>query len=156
MVTGAGVADVYVFDGAEGLLLEVTPQPDTWSRIGEAWDRFDACVVSRSPPPLARRATSANATTSSGLKAAAAYVDAKRTADAVQRTLDDAKGRLIALTSHSSEAGGGVTVTRYWRKGSIDYSKIEELKAMDLEQFRQYAENGDSSNGQLTRKGLGG
>jgi len=29
-----------------------------------------------------------------------------------------------------------VTVTRYWRKGSIDYTKIEELRTIDLEQFR--------------------
>jgi hypothetical protein len=26
--------------------------------------------------------------------------------------------------------------TRYWRKGSIDYSKIEELRTKDLEQYR--------------------
>ena len=45
------MADVYVFDGMEGLLLEVTPQPDTWPRIREAWDRFVECVTSKTPPP---------------------------------------------------------------------------------------------------------
>ena len=59
-----------------------------------------------------------------------------RTRARVTRTLDDTKGRLIARASHSSEAGCGVTVTRHWRKGSIDYSKIDELTVKDLEPYR--------------------
>ena len=39
-VAGAKVADVYIFDGAEGLLLEVQPQPESWPRIHAAWDEF--------------------------------------------------------------------------------------------------------------------
>ena len=54
----------------------------------------------------------------------------------LERTVLDAKGRLIALTSHSSEAGCAVTMTRFWRKGSIDYSTIEGPKANNLEPYR--------------------
>ena len=59
-VAGADMADVYVFDGTEGLLLEVTPRPDTWHRIHHGWDGFMRCVQEAQAPPLtaARRSSS--------------------------------------------------------------------------------------------------
>ena len=135
MVAKCEIADVYVFDGSEGLRLEVTPDPGCWGRIREGWDAFAAFLTSKSPPPLAkgdvRRRDDAG-----WAKAARAYIDARRATDEGQRALDEAKAQLIALTDHTSETGSEVTVTRYWRKGTIDYSKIEELRAMDLERYR--------------------
>jgi putative phage-type endonuclease len=52
MVVGAALAHLYVFDGTEGLLLDVTPKPETWSRITKAWDEFQRYLASDSPPPL--------------------------------------------------------------------------------------------------------
>ena len=46
MVTKAEVADVFVFDGSEGILLGVKPGPDTWPQIHAAWDLFAAFVTS--------------------------------------------------------------------------------------------------------------
>ena len=135
MVTGAEVADVYVFDASEGVLLEVVPQPDAWSRIREGWDRFAEFVATKMPPPLAKRDT-VDRNDPAWIEAAAAYVSARRSADEVLRALDEAKARLVALTTHTSEAGGGVTVTRYWKKGAIDYKRVPELAAVDLEQYR--------------------
>ena len=50
--------------------------------------------------------------------------------------LDEAKARLVGLTSHVKEQGGGLSVTRFWRKGAVEYGKVLELKAIDLEQYR--------------------
>ena len=135
MVAKAGIADVFVFDGEDGILLEVTPDPSSWGRIHEAWDAFAAFLVQRTPPPLSKGDVRQR-DDAEWAEAAQAYIEARRAADVTQKTLDDAKGRLIALTSHSSEAGCGVTVTRFWRKGSVDYSRIEELRAIDLERYR--------------------
>ena len=44
MVTRADVADVFVFDGTEGIIFPVAPDPSAWPRIHEAWD---SCVTSR-------------------------------------------------------------------------------------------------------------
>ena len=62
------------------------------------------------------------------IAAAAAYVEAKRAADAAAKALDEAKAQLVGLASHTSESGGGVSVTRYWKSGTIDYKKIPELR----------------------------
>jgi predicted phage-related endonuclease len=57
MVTKAEVADVYVFDGTEGLLLEVQPQADTWPWIQDGWDAFMRCVRDAQAPQLTARRT---------------------------------------------------------------------------------------------------
>ncbi len=80
MVAGAEVADFYVFDGAEGLLLEVKPQPETWPQIRAAWDAFMQCVREGHAPPLTARDTKTR-DDAEWLSAAAAYLEAKRAAD---------------------------------------------------------------------------
>jgi hypothetical protein len=71
-----------------------------------------------------------------GLSAAAAYLELGTAYDEAQKAFADAKDRLVALTTHGSERGGGLSVTRYWKAGAIDYKKIPELKALDLEAYR--------------------
>ncbi len=48
---------MFVFDGTEGILLEVTPDPSTWPRIHAAWDEFMRFVATSQPPPLTDRDT---------------------------------------------------------------------------------------------------
>jgi hypothetical protein len=50
--------------------------------------------------------------------------------------MENAKAALIALTSHTSESGAGVKVTRFSKAGSVDYKRVPELKGVDLEQYR--------------------
>jgi hypothetical protein len=49
--------------------------------------------------------------------------------------LEAAKEQLGALTSLTSERGAGVSVTRYWKAGSIDYKKVPVLVGADLERY---------------------
>src|SRR4029434_5527865 len=70
------------------------------------------------------------------LEAAAAYLELKTAYDELSAKCDAAKERRIAQASHAKEQGGGVSVTRYWKTGAIDYKKVPELKALDLEQYR--------------------
>jgi putative phage-type endonuclease len=135
MVTKVALADVFVFDGADGVLLEVAPDESRWSRIHEAWEMFAPFLASKTAPPLSkgdvRERSDAEWTA-----AAAHYLETKLFTEQSQKALGEAKDRLTALASHTSETGGGVTVTRYWKSGPIDYKKIPELKALDLEQYR--------------------
>ena len=135
MITKAEVADLYIFDGTDGILLEVRPDPGSWPRIRTAWEAFMGFVASKNPPPLSkgdvRERNDAEWTA-----AAAHYLEMKLFADQAQNALAEAKELLVALASHTSETGGGVTVSRYWKAGPIEYRRIPELKALDLEQYR--------------------
>jgi putative phage-type endonuclease len=135
MVTGAAVADVWVFDGSEGLLLQVNPDPSSWPRIRAGWDEFMAYVASRSPPPLTKDDVRERSDPD-WLEAAAVYLETKLFTDQARRALEEAKERLVALTSHTRESGGGLVVTRFCRAGAIDYSKVAELAGIDLEPYR--------------------
>ena len=42
----------------------------------------------------------------------------------------------MGLASHPSESGFGVSVTRFWKQGSIDYKRVPALQGVALEQFR--------------------
>ena len=50
--------------------------------------------------------------------------------------MDEAKSRLVELTSHAKEQGSGVAVTRLWKRGNIEYKRVPELVGVDLEQYR--------------------
>ena len=134
-VTKADVADVYVFDGTDGILLEVEPDHTAWPRICCAWEQFTPFVASRSPPPLSKGDVRERSD-AEWAAAAAHYLETRLFADQAQKALTEAKESLVALASHTSETGGGVTVTRYWKTGAIDYKKIPELQTLDLEQYR--------------------
>ena len=69
-------------------------------------------------------------------RAAQAFAQIKGEADAVVSRLGAARGVLVALAQHPKEHGRGVTVTRFWKKGSVDYKTIPALKYLDLDQYR--------------------
>ena len=135
MVAGAALAHLYIFDGTEGLLLDIKPKPEVWPQITKAWDAFAHFLETDTPPPLTDRDTRERADTQ-WQEAATAYIGAKRLADESATALEGAKAALIALAAHTSESGAGVKVTRFWKARAIEYKKIPELKGVDLQQYR--------------------
>ena len=87
------------------------------------------------PPPLTERDTRER-TDPVWKLAAGLYVSAKRKAEEAAAELETLRGRLVALSSHVSETGFGVTVTRYFRQGSVEYKKVPALKGVDLNAYR--------------------
>jgi len=135
MVSGAALAHLYVFDGTEGILLEVKPKPETWPRITKAWDQFQKYLETDTPPPLTDKDVRLRED-QQWRAAATAYIAAKAQAEELATAADEAKAALIALTAHSSESGAGLKVTHFWKLGTVDYKKIPQLKGVDLEPYR--------------------
>ena len=138
MVTKADTADVYVFDGTEGLLLEVQPQADTWPRIQDGWDAFMRCVRDAQAPQLTARDVRIR-DDPEWLSAAAAYLELRTAYDELSAKCDEAKAQLSGLASHAKQQGGGISVTRLWKRGNIEYKRVPELAGVDLEQYRAVA-----------------
>ena len=135
MVSGARQGHLYVFDGHEGLLQEVTPDPATWPRIQAGWDDFMQYINSDTAPPLTDR-DKVLRSDPVWQEAAERYLALKAEADRLSEQVDTAKAALIALADQPSETGFGVTVTRFWKQGSVDYKKVPELKGVDLDAYR--------------------
>lgn len=138
MVSGAARAHLWVFADDEGLLLEASPHPERWEQIRAAWDVFMRHVAKDTPPALTDRDTRERSDAEWRV-AAEAYLRAKQDAEHSEAVADEAKAALIALTSHSSESGAGVKVTRFARQGAVDYKRVPQLKGVDLEPYRKEA-----------------
>jgi putative phage-type endonuclease len=138
MVSGAQRAHLYVFDAelGEGLIVESVPNPACWPAIHAAWDTFMRCIETDTPPALVDRDKRVR-TDSTWQAAAEAYVAAKDAADLATEALKSAKEQLLELATHPSETGGGVTVTRFWKQGSVDYKQVPALAGVDLEPYRK-------------------
>ena len=135
MVTKAARADVFVFDGEGGILLEVAPDASTWPRICAAWDEFMRFVAKSEAPPLTERDARVR-DDPEWLEAASAYLELRSSCDALGAKVDQPKQRLIGLASHTKEEGGGVAITRFWKRGNIEYKRIPALTGIDLDAYR--------------------
>lgn len=137
-VSGAEVADLFVYDadGGQTKLIQVEPDPSAWDELHAAWDDFWKCLEMDTPPPLTDRDTNQRGDDAWQI-AADAYRRCKADAERTTTALNDAKAALLALSSHPVESGAGVTVTRFWKRGAVDYGQIPELGGVDLESYRK-------------------
>jgi putative phage-type endonuclease len=136
MVSGSEVVHLWVWSGTRGLLHKVS-RDSTWiDRIRAAWDAFQPYLDSDTPPPLSDADTRIRSDVD-WEQAAKAFAEAKRLADEQAERLEAARAALLALARHPKESGAGVTVTRFWKTGAVDYKKISALKEIDLDQFRK-------------------
>ena len=135
MVAGAVLAHLWVFDGAEGLLIDIARDDATIAAIRAAWDIFQPHLDNDTPPPLSEHDTLERNDPVWKL-AAGLYVSTKRKAEEAATELETMRERLVALASHASESGFGVSVTRYWKQGNVEYKKVPALKGVDLNAYR--------------------
>ena len=135
MVTGAQEAHVWVFDGSEGLLLSIGRDEAAMEAIRGAWDAFEPFLDGDMPPPLTDRDTVARED-APWAAAAQEYLQAKRAAEASTEALERARDALAGIATHPKESGAGVTVTRFWKQGSVDYKKVPALRGLDVTPYR--------------------
>lgn len=136
MVSGAQIAHLWVFDGQRGILSEINRDEAQMQRIQEAWDAFQPYLDRDAPPPLTEADTHQR-DDAVWLQTAQAFAQARQCADEAAAALETARSALVALTQHPREQGAGVTVTRYWKQGSVDYKRIPQLQGIDLDAYRR-------------------
>lgn len=134
-VSGATTAHLWIFDGDQGLLRTLERDEAAMAAIRAAWDVFQTFLDTDTPPPLVEADTVVR-DNAAWATAAQGYAQAKRVAQAADAALESAKGALVAPAEHPRESGAGVSVTRFWKAGNVDYKKVAELRGVDLERYR--------------------
>lgn len=135
MVSGAALAHLWVFDGTQGLLRPIERNDDAMQRIRESWDLFQGFLDRDTPPPLTD-ADTVHREDAQWAEAAQAFAQAKQASVAADEAMEAARNALVALAQHPREQGAGVSVTRYWKAGNVDYKKVPALQGVDLEKYR--------------------
>lgn len=138
MVSGAERAEFYVFDGETqvGFALDVLPEIEAFDKICAAWDAFMVNIRQDLPPELTERDKQVR-TDKAWTEAAALYANRKTALEAAKAELDQARSALLELAEHPSVTGDGVTVTRFFKKGAVDYRKAATDAGEDLEAYRK-------------------
>ena len=135
LVAGAERAHFWVFDGTRGLMLPIERDEGAMQTIRAGWEAFQVYLDTDTPPSLTDADTVIRED-DAWQAAATAFTVAKQSADCADATLAQAREALVVLAQHPREQGAGVSVTRYWKAGTVAYAKVPELKGIDLEQYR--------------------
>lgn len=138
MVSGAEQAELFVYDEdlGKGIALPIHADPESHEAIRAAWDRFMPHLEADTPPELTERDRVVR-DDPDWLEAAEAFTQRKLALDAAKSAADEARAALLELADHPSVTGGGVTVTRFVRKGSVDYRKAAGYAGVDVEDYRR-------------------
>ena len=135
MVSGAQLAHLYVFDGTQGLLRPIEPIDHACQRIRDGWDQFQTYLDTDTPPPL-MDADVVQREDVEWAAAANAFAQAKQAADLADGEVAKARDALVAPAQHPKEQGAGVSVTRFWKAGAVNYKAVPQLKGVNLEGYR--------------------
>jgi hypothetical protein len=134
-VSDAPIAHFWVFDGEKGLLIEKPPNADDQHSLLQTWRDFWLYIETDTPPELTDKDTRMRHD-AEWISAANAYKAAKEELRRAQESAEAARRALIGLADHPRVAGAGVTVTRYWQDGRVNYAAIPELKGVQLGKYR--------------------
>lgn len=126
----------FCFDGSTGIVLEIERNNDLIDLIYREEADFWSRLQNFDPPPL----TNKDITVKDDLEwkqTAYEYANMKALREKYEREEESLKQRLIEMAGNKSCRGGGVQVSRYVRKGNVEYGAIPELQGRDLEEFRK-------------------
>ncbi len=135
MVSKAATAHLWVYADGDGLLVSIERDEVMMAEICEAWDAYQQYLDTDTPPPLGDKDTKTR-TDSAWQTAAEEFRSWKFAAEKASEKADAAKAVLIKLANHPKESGFGVSVTKFWKLGSVEYKRVPELQGVDLDQYR--------------------
>jgi hypothetical protein len=73
-------------------------------------------------------------------RAARSWLKAHAAAEKTNLALEKARFKLVLLAAGASAKGDGVSVTRFFRAGTISYGSIPELEGVALDDYRKPGE----------------
>lgn len=135
-VLGLNTMFYFVFDGATGIVLEIKRDDAFIDNIYEKETAFWNRLRNFDPPELIEKDYREIASDEWNR-----WVNVYNEADALLKDAEEKKEQarkaLIDLSNGLNSKGNGLTLTKYVRRGTIDYSAIPELSGKDLEPYRK-------------------
>lgn len=118
----------------EMIACEVRPDLPAQAVLQEAWARFFDSLDKDEPPPLTER--DVRVRQDAGWRdAVARWQEARRWLEEARRAEAEARAALIGAAGGQSATGAGIKLTRYWRRGEIDWKQATQ--GLDVEPFRK-------------------
>lgn len=125
----------FSFDGKDGVAFIVGREELFIKEMLKKELEFYRCMIQFEPPPFTEM-DFLKRKDSSWRVASERYLNAKTLLQKYEKEAEDAKIGLLSLSNGNNTEGFGVKVSKSVRKGSVDYKKIPELIAVDLDEYR--------------------
>jgi len=126
----------FSFDGQAGVLLEFYRDDKYIKKLVKIEKEFYTCLQDLNPPALTEKDFQM-VNSPEWEQLATQWKRINSQLNSLEKEEKRLRDSLISLASNQNSLGGGVKVTRFLRKGSVDYEKIPQLQGLDLERFRK-------------------
>jgi putative phage-type endonuclease len=113
---------------------EVAPDPAAHNALREAWERFFEHLDQDLAPPLTERDVEER-TDAAWRDAVSSWREARMWLEEAKRAEAEARATLITAAGGRNAKGAGVKLTRYYKRGEIDWKRA--TADMDVEQYRK-------------------
>ena len=137
LVADADICHFYSFDGLDGALVRVNRDSSYINdQLLPSLIEFRRRIIERDPPELSERDYK-KCTNQKVLDLVSEYAMLSLKAKETEGQMKLIKQEIFAAVKHSRVLAGSAKIISYWRRGSVDYKKIPQLKGVDLEPFRK-------------------
>lgn len=126
----------FSFDGADGVIVELLRNPLYVEKMLVEEIRFYNCLVNKIPPePSEKDYVERN--DSEWEDCAERWKRISASIKELEKEEEELRKQLIFLSRETNTKGSGIFLSQVLRKGNVDYTKIPELKNVDLEKYRK-------------------
>lgn len=136
-VTGYDLAYYYSFDGKYGVVVDVERNEEYIAALINAEKAFMECLRTMTPPDKMSREYVEMEDNEEWIETAQAYLEAEEKLLKWEQEVKELRSKLEDIAGGSNASGAGITLQKVLRKGTVDYTKIELLKGLDLEPYRK-------------------
>jgi len=135
-IAGTCMAYYYSFDGMDGVIVKVNRDNEYIEKMVAEEFKFYECMQSKiAPEPSENDYIERN--DSLWQECASKWKTLTERIKTLEKDEEELRKQLIFLSGESNTKGGGISLCKVNRKGNVDYSKIPELKNIDLEKYRK-------------------
>ncbi|MEN6512252.1 MAG: lambda-exonuclease family protein [Chloroherpetonaceae bacterium] len=135
-VCEAEKAYYFSFDGFDGVTIEVKRDDKYIEKMIEEEKKFYDCLLNNIPPELSENDYIEREDDIWKIQVEK-WMSVNSKIKELELVEEQLRKELIELSLDSNTKGAGISLCKINRKGAVDYSKIPELKNIDLEKYRK-------------------
>lgn len=130
----------FSFDGIDGVTVKVKRDDEYIEKMIAEEKKFYQCLINKTPPEL-EESDYIERSDILWEQCASNWISVSSQIKDLEKEEEELRKQLIFLSGESNTKGAGISLCQVNRKGNVDYSKIPELKGIDLDKYRKQASN---------------
>lgn len=126
----------FSFDGFDGVTVEVKRDDEYIAKMIVEEKKFYDCIMNKTPPEP-QEGDYTERDDDLWRECAKGWLFVSSHLKELEKQEEELRKQLIFLSGESNTKGAGISLCRVQRAGNVDYSKIPELKNVDLDKYRK-------------------